>query len=177
MIQKRLKGCYSCGENYQQVCDFVHPFFTLHLLFCCRFSKLYYVFFFTQNVNANLCCCRCCFKENCFQKIYIKIIFLLLINCQHDRPLTYSYFLSFHLSTSVISVLNSSLLQSRQWVVEEVSQQLCMRIIINCVNVCLCLCVCVCVYVCVFRRRGEFFELTKNSQFVWEDENHRDLLR
>uniref|UniRef100_A0A672HPN3 cGMP-specific 3',5'-cyclic phosphodiesterase n=1 Tax=Salarias fasciatus TaxID=181472 RepID=A0A672HPN3_SALFA len=27
------------------------------------------------------------------------------------------------------------------------------------------------------KRRGEFFELTKNSQFVWEDENHRDLLR
>uniref|UniRef100_A0A8C5EWA0 Phosphodiesterase n=1 Tax=Gouania willdenowi TaxID=441366 RepID=A0A8C5EWA0_GOUWI len=24
---------------------------------------------------------------------------------------------------------------------------------------------------------GEFFELTKNSQFVWEDDNHRDLLR
>uniref|UniRef100_A0AAQ5X934 Phosphodiesterase n=1 Tax=Amphiprion ocellaris TaxID=80972 RepID=A0AAQ5X934_AMPOC len=27
------------------------------------------------------------------------------------------------------------------------------------------------------KRRGEFFELTKNSQFVWEDEHHRDLLR
>ncbi|XP_039678844.1 cGMP-specific 3',5'-cyclic phosphodiesterase isoform X3 [Perca fluviatilis] len=27
------------------------------------------------------------------------------------------------------------------------------------------------------KRRGEFFELTKNSQFVWEDENHRELLR
>ncbi|XP_056298571.1 cGMP-specific 3',5'-cyclic phosphodiesterase isoform X2 [Pseudoliparis swirei] len=27
------------------------------------------------------------------------------------------------------------------------------------------------------KRRGEFFELTKNSQFVWEDEQHRDLLR
>ncbi|KAM6894989.1 cGMP-specific 3',5'-cyclic phosphodiesterase isoform 2-T2 [Lycodopsis pacificus] len=27
------------------------------------------------------------------------------------------------------------------------------------------------------KRRGEFFELTKNSQFVWEDEDHRDLLR
>uniref|UniRef100_A0A8C5ER54 Phosphodiesterase n=1 Tax=Gouania willdenowi TaxID=441366 RepID=A0A8C5ER54_GOUWI len=27
------------------------------------------------------------------------------------------------------------------------------------------------------KRRGEFFELTKNSQFVWEDDNHRDLLR
>nr|XP_043876173.1 cGMP-specific 3',5'-cyclic phosphodiesterase isoform X1 [Solea senegalensis] len=27
------------------------------------------------------------------------------------------------------------------------------------------------------KRRGEFFELTKNSQFVWEDEYHRDLLR
>uniref|UniRef100_A0A673B9B0 Phosphodiesterase n=1 Tax=Sphaeramia orbicularis TaxID=375764 RepID=A0A673B9B0_9TELE len=25
------------------------------------------------------------------------------------------------------------------------------------------------------KRRGEFFELTKNSQFVWEDEHHRDL--
>lgn len=38
-------------------------------------------------------------------------------------------------------------------------------------------CHCVSLYVCVVRRRGEFFELTKNSQFVWEDENHRDLLR
>ncbi|KAL6118946.1 pde5a [Pungitius sinensis] len=27
------------------------------------------------------------------------------------------------------------------------------------------------------KRRGEFFELTKNSQFVWEDEQHKDLLR
>ncbi|KAK2900243.1 cGMP-specific 3',5'-cyclic phosphodiesterase isoform X3 [Channa argus] len=27
------------------------------------------------------------------------------------------------------------------------------------------------------KKRGEFFELTKNSQFVWEDEHHRDLLR
>ncbi|CAF95364.1 unnamed protein product, partial [Tetraodon nigroviridis] len=27
------------------------------------------------------------------------------------------------------------------------------------------------------KRRGEFFELTKNSQFRWEDEGHRDLLR
>ncbi|XP_033986773.1 LOW QUALITY PROTEIN: cGMP-specific 3',5'-cyclic phosphodiesterase [Trematomus bernacchii] len=27
------------------------------------------------------------------------------------------------------------------------------------------------------KRRGEFFELTKNSQFVWENEHHRDLLR
>ncbi|KAM4611446.1 cGMP-specific 3',5'-cyclic phosphodiesterase [Polymixia lowei] len=27
------------------------------------------------------------------------------------------------------------------------------------------------------KRRGEFFELTKNNQFVWEDEEHRDLLR
>uniref|UniRef100_A0A3Q4FZC2 Phosphodiesterase n=1 Tax=Neolamprologus brichardi TaxID=32507 RepID=A0A3Q4FZC2_NEOBR len=27
------------------------------------------------------------------------------------------------------------------------------------------------------KRRGEFFELTKNNQFVWEDEHHRDLLR
>uniref|UniRef100_A0A8C9Y498 Phosphodiesterase n=1 Tax=Sander lucioperca TaxID=283035 RepID=A0A8C9Y498_SANLU len=27
------------------------------------------------------------------------------------------------------------------------------------------------------KRRGEFFELTKNSQFVWEDENHKELLR
>ncbi|XP_028285307.1 cGMP-specific 3',5'-cyclic phosphodiesterase isoform X2 [Parambassis ranga] len=27
------------------------------------------------------------------------------------------------------------------------------------------------------KRRGEFFELTKNNQFVWEDEYHRDLLR
>ncbi|XP_076007832.1 cGMP-specific 3',5'-cyclic phosphodiesterase isoform X2 [Genypterus blacodes] len=27
------------------------------------------------------------------------------------------------------------------------------------------------------KRRGEFFELTKNSQFIWEDEHHRDLLR
>ncbi|KAM9836649.1 cGMP-specific 3',5'-cyclic phosphodiesterase [Aulostomus maculatus] len=27
------------------------------------------------------------------------------------------------------------------------------------------------------KRRGEFFELTKNSQFVWEDEHHRELLR
>ncbi|XP_034712472.1 cGMP-specific 3',5'-cyclic phosphodiesterase isoform X2 [Etheostoma cragini] len=27
------------------------------------------------------------------------------------------------------------------------------------------------------KRRGEFFELTKNSQFVWEDEDHRELLR
>ncbi|XP_041118852.1 cGMP-specific 3',5'-cyclic phosphodiesterase isoform X2 [Polyodon spathula] len=26
-------------------------------------------------------------------------------------------------------------------------------------------------------KRGEFFELTKNSQFIWEDEHHRDLLR
>lgn len=31
-------------------------------------------------------------------------------------------------------------------------------------------------FVCV-RRREEFFELTKNSRFVWEDEGHRDLLR
>uniref|UniRef100_A0A3Q0S7B7 Phosphodiesterase n=1 Tax=Amphilophus citrinellus TaxID=61819 RepID=A0A3Q0S7B7_AMPCI len=27
------------------------------------------------------------------------------------------------------------------------------------------------------KRRGEFFELIKNAQFVWEDEHHRDLLR
>ncbi|XP_056156200.1 cGMP-specific 3',5'-cyclic phosphodiesterase [Lampris incognitus] len=27
------------------------------------------------------------------------------------------------------------------------------------------------------KRREEFFELTKNSQFVWEDEQHRELLR
>uniref|UniRef100_A0A8B9HKV0 Phosphodiesterase n=1 Tax=Astyanax mexicanus TaxID=7994 RepID=A0A8B9HKV0_ASTMX len=27
------------------------------------------------------------------------------------------------------------------------------------------------------KRRTEFFELTKNSQFVWEDECHRDLLK
>lgn len=27
------------------------------------------------------------------------------------------------------------------------------------------------------KNRGEFFELTKNSQFVWDDEHHRDLLR
>ncbi|KAF7647381.1 hypothetical protein LDENG_00173160, partial [Lucifuga dentata] len=27
------------------------------------------------------------------------------------------------------------------------------------------------------KRRGEFFELTKNSQFMWEDEHHRELLR
>uniref|UniRef100_A0A3Q3R7D9 Phosphodiesterase n=1 Tax=Monopterus albus TaxID=43700 RepID=A0A3Q3R7D9_MONAL len=27
------------------------------------------------------------------------------------------------------------------------------------------------------KRREEFFELTKNSQFVWENEHHRDLLR
>uniref|UniRef100_A0A6Q2Y6P0 Phosphodiesterase n=1 Tax=Esox lucius TaxID=8010 RepID=A0A6Q2Y6P0_ESOLU len=27
------------------------------------------------------------------------------------------------------------------------------------------------------KRRGEFFELTKNSQFVWEDDDHKDLLR
>ncbi|XP_072314677.1 cGMP-specific 3',5'-cyclic phosphodiesterase isoform X2 [Eucyclogobius newberryi] len=27
------------------------------------------------------------------------------------------------------------------------------------------------------KRRGEFFELTKNSQFVWDDEQHRELLR
>ncbi|KAJ8008079.1 hypothetical protein DPEC_G00101040 [Dallia pectoralis] len=27
------------------------------------------------------------------------------------------------------------------------------------------------------KRRGEFFELTKNSQFVWEDDYHKDLLR
>ncbi|KAM9424109.1 cGMP-specific 3',5'-cyclic phosphodiesterase [Pholidichthys leucotaenia] len=27
------------------------------------------------------------------------------------------------------------------------------------------------------KRRGEFFELTTNTQFVWEDEQHRDLLR
>uniref|UniRef100_A0A7N6B138 cGMP-specific 3',5'-cyclic phosphodiesterase n=1 Tax=Anabas testudineus TaxID=64144 RepID=A0A7N6B138_ANATE len=27
------------------------------------------------------------------------------------------------------------------------------------------------------KRRGEFFELTKNNQFVWEDEQHKDLLR
>ncbi|XP_054609668.1 cGMP-specific 3',5'-cyclic phosphodiesterase isoform X2 [Dunckerocampus dactyliophorus] len=27
------------------------------------------------------------------------------------------------------------------------------------------------------KRREEFFELTKNKQFVWEDEHHRDLLR
>ncbi|RXM98928.1 cGMP-specific 3',5'-cyclic phosphodiesterase [Acipenser ruthenus] len=27
------------------------------------------------------------------------------------------------------------------------------------------------------KKRGEFFELTKNSQFIWEDEHHRDLLR
>ncbi|KAK2852034.1 hypothetical protein Q5P01_008310 [Channa striata] len=27
------------------------------------------------------------------------------------------------------------------------------------------------------KKRGEFFELTKNSQFVWDDEHHRDLLR
>ncbi|KAM6949337.1 cGMP-specific 3',5'-cyclic phosphodiesterase isoform 2-T2 [Aplochiton taeniatus] len=27
------------------------------------------------------------------------------------------------------------------------------------------------------KRRGEFFDLTKNSQFVWEDDYHRDLLR
>ncbi|KAM8900510.1 cGMP-specific 3',5'-cyclic phosphodiesterase isoform 2-T2 [Spinachia spinachia] len=27
------------------------------------------------------------------------------------------------------------------------------------------------------KRRGEFFELTKNSKFVWEDEQHKDLLR
>ncbi|MGH0120724.1 UNVERIFIED_CONTAM: hypothetical protein FKN15_031653 [Acipenser sinensis] len=27
------------------------------------------------------------------------------------------------------------------------------------------------------KKRGEFFELTKNRQFMWEDENHRDLLR
>lgn len=30
---------------------------------------------------------------------------------------------------------------------------------------------------CVHRKRTEFFELAKNSQFVWEDEEHRDLLR
>ncbi|XP_075890013.1 cGMP-specific 3',5'-cyclic phosphodiesterase isoform X2 [Nelusetta ayraudi] len=29
----------------------------------------------------------------------------------------------------------------------------------------------------LYMKRGEFFELTKNSQFVWEDEHHRDLLR
>ncbi|TDG99989.1 hypothetical protein EPR50_G00200230 [Perca flavescens] len=29
----------------------------------------------------------------------------------------------------------------------------------------------------LYMKRGEFFELTKNSQFVWEDENHRELLR
>lgn len=34
-----------------------------------------------------------------------------------------------------------------------------------------------CVNVCVVRRREEFFELTKNNQFVWEDEHHRELLR
>ncbi|XP_061817201.1 cGMP-specific 3',5'-cyclic phosphodiesterase isoform X1 [Nerophis lumbriciformis] len=28
-----------------------------------------------------------------------------------------------------------------------------------------------------FKRRQEFFELTKSRQFVWEDEHHRDLLR
>ncbi|XP_023202061.1 cGMP-specific 3',5'-cyclic phosphodiesterase isoform X3 [Xiphophorus maculatus] len=27
------------------------------------------------------------------------------------------------------------------------------------------------------KRREEFFELTKNNQFVWEDDHHRDLLR
>uniref|UniRef100_A0AAZ3SRZ0 Phosphodiesterase n=1 Tax=Oncorhynchus tshawytscha TaxID=74940 RepID=A0AAZ3SRZ0_ONCTS len=27
------------------------------------------------------------------------------------------------------------------------------------------------------KRRGEFFELTKNSQFVWDDDYHKDLLR
>ncbi|XP_033871150.1 cGMP-specific 3',5'-cyclic phosphodiesterase-like isoform X2 [Acipenser ruthenus] len=27
------------------------------------------------------------------------------------------------------------------------------------------------------KKRGEFFELTKNRQFMWEDEHHRDLLR
>ncbi|MED6267990.1 cGMP-specific 3',5'-cyclic phosphodiesterase, partial [Characodon lateralis] len=27
------------------------------------------------------------------------------------------------------------------------------------------------------KRREQFFELTKNNQFVWEDDNHRDLLR
>ncbi|XP_067307087.1 cGMP-specific 3',5'-cyclic phosphodiesterase isoform X1 [Pseudorasbora parva] len=27
------------------------------------------------------------------------------------------------------------------------------------------------------KKRAEFFELAKNSQFVWEDESHRDLLR
>ncbi|XP_061566777.1 cGMP-specific 3',5'-cyclic phosphodiesterase-like isoform X1 [Cololabis saira] len=27
------------------------------------------------------------------------------------------------------------------------------------------------------KRREEFFELTKNSQFIWEDEQHKDLLR
>uniref|UniRef100_A0A3Q3AYX1 Phosphodiesterase n=1 Tax=Kryptolebias marmoratus TaxID=37003 RepID=A0A3Q3AYX1_KRYMA len=27
------------------------------------------------------------------------------------------------------------------------------------------------------KRREEFFELTKNNQFVWEDEHHRELLR
>ncbi|CAL1590635.1 unnamed protein product [Knipowitschia caucasica] len=27
------------------------------------------------------------------------------------------------------------------------------------------------------KRRGEFFDLTKNSQFVWDDEEHRELLR
>ncbi|XP_077057637.1 cGMP-specific 3',5'-cyclic phosphodiesterase isoform X2 [Siphateles boraxobius] len=27
------------------------------------------------------------------------------------------------------------------------------------------------------KKRAEFFELAKNSQFVWEDEDHRDLLR
>ncbi|KAM9827138.1 cGMP-specific 3',5'-cyclic phosphodiesterase isoform 1-T1 [Neosynchiropus ocellatus] len=27
------------------------------------------------------------------------------------------------------------------------------------------------------KRRGEFFELTKNNQFVWQDDHHRELLR
>ncbi|MBN3283152.1 PDE5A phosphodiesterase, partial [Polyodon spathula] len=27
------------------------------------------------------------------------------------------------------------------------------------------------------KKRGEFFDLTKNNQFMWEDEHHRDLLR
>ncbi|XP_061108408.1 cGMP-specific 3',5'-cyclic phosphodiesterase isoform X3 [Conger conger] len=27
------------------------------------------------------------------------------------------------------------------------------------------------------KKRGEFFDLTKNSQFVWDDDYHRDLLR
>lgn len=63
-------------------------------------------------------------------------------------------------SASLISTLNLNVFQSRMWV--------------GCTSIWIIMCLCVCV--CV-RRRGEFFELTKNSQFVWEDEHHRDLLR